>query len=84
MDDIDRSDDAQNRLLEQGLRFGSAPATNEVRLSPIGYCHFCELELTGRRRFCDNDCKIDYEKLANCVVVIPKDDERPITIADLI
>lgn len=59
-DPLDRATVEQDRLLEEQLR--AARANQEKPLPFTGQCHNCEEGLEDPKRFCDADCRDDYEQ----------------------
>lgn len=60
-DPVDRAVVEQERILEEQLRLArQAPVEH---LAYIGCCHNCREPLADSLRFCDVDCRDDYEKI---------------------
>ena len=57
MDDADRAD-REDIIKEQAI---SAIRRRNDALPGIGYCYYCGAELRGGNRFCDAECRDDYE-----------------------
>lgn len=60
-DPVDRAVVEQERLLEEHLRLARDKPVE--RLALIGECHNCSEPLADDLRFCDVDCRDDYEKI---------------------
>lgn len=60
-DPVDRAVVEQERLLEEHLRLARQKPVE--RLAYIGICHYCDEPLADPQRFCDVDCRDDFEKL---------------------
>jgi len=59
-DPVDRAVVEQERLLEEHLR--QALKQPVEKLADLGICHNCHEGTTAGQRFCDADCRDDYEK----------------------
>ena len=59
MDDIDRAQDAAEFMREIDLIHESE--RREATLAAVGVCHNCEASVPAGARFCDRDCRDDYE-----------------------
>lgn len=60
-DPVDRAVVEQEIILQEQLRIArQAPVQ---RLAYVGHCHNCHETLTDPHRFCDVDCRDDYEKI---------------------
>jgi len=60
-DPLDRATVEQERLLEEQLRVARE---NKPKVIPfIGECHNCNEALPPQTRFCDTDCRDDFEKI---------------------
>lgn len=60
-DPVDRAVAEQEIILQEQLRVArQAPIQ---RLAFIGACHNCHEPLTDQHRFCDVDCRDDFEKI---------------------
>ena len=57
MDDADRAD-REDIIKEQAI---AAIRRRNDSLPGIGYCYYCNAELRGGNRFCDAECRDDYE-----------------------
>lgn len=56
-DEIDEANERNDAHLQQSLsNINPAP-----QLPPIGQCHFCFETLKNGNRFCDNECRDDYD-----------------------
>lgn len=60
-DSMDRAAVESERLLEEQLRV--ARSTQPTALPCIGECHNCGEGLEPGHRFCDSDCRDDFEKI---------------------
>lgn len=60
-DPVDRAVVEQDRLLEEQLRIARQKPIQ--RLAFIGSCHNCSEPLDDSQRFCDVDCRDDFEKI---------------------
>jgi hypothetical protein len=60
MDMLDQAQDAAEFLREIDLINESE--RHERELAAIGACHNCEASVPPGARFCDRDCRDDYEK----------------------
>jgi len=59
MDDADLSDLKQEELLRRQIAY---TMTKKPELPATGECYNCEEELPPGARFCDSDCRDDWEK----------------------
>jgi len=60
MDEADRSDEVESRLLQMRIQAVSSKPINTS--NPSGHCLWCE-EPTGiERRFCGPECRDDWSK----------------------
>ena len=61
MDVADIAQSAAERLEEAARRFGPG---GHLAPGPLatGYCLWCEEPLEGGRRWCDSDCRDDWER----------------------
>ena len=57
-DDADRAD----RMIEQTVADAIAAARRARALPYTGLCHWCGDVTGGGRRFCDADCRDDWER----------------------
>lgn len=57
-DEIDQANDRAQRDLELAL---AAAAVHAPPLPATGWCYNCAEPLDDERRFCDEDCRDDYE-----------------------
>lgn len=60
-DDIDRAQDRDAEYTADCVAQVSYKAAQH-RLGYTGHCHFCGDITGGGRRFCDADCRDDYER----------------------
>ena len=60
MDMLDQAQDAANFLHELDLIHESEH--REAALAAVGVCHNCESSVPPGARFCDRDCRDDYER----------------------
>lgn len=60
-DPVDRAVVEQERLLEEQLRLARQKPTEAMIF--IGRCYNCREPLADPQRFCDVDCRDDYEKI---------------------
>lgn len=58
MDDADKAEEREQRQREEGI----ARARSHPSLPPCGACYNCGELLRGDRRWCDADCRTDYER----------------------
>lgn len=56
-DEVDRANDTAQMFLDIALRQRKPPAPE-----PTGYCLNCDEPLDGGRRWCDQDCCLDWER----------------------
>ena len=67
----DVADITADRLeLEEALRRQLAPA--DAGPTPTGRCHNCEAPLEGDARFCDADCRSDWQSRQNMKRILGK------------
>ena len=67
----DIADITTDRLeLEEALRRQLAPVG--IGPAPIGRCHNCEAPLEGEARFCDADCRSDWQARQNMKRILGK------------
>lgn len=59
MDDIDRA-----QAQEQMQRDAAIAAARAGTALATGHCHHCGRRLGALQRFCDSDCRDDYERIA--------------------
>ena len=57
MDDADRAAEYQQAEIERALR-----NVVQERMPYTGKCAWCDAPVEGRKRFCDTDCRDDFEK----------------------
>jgi hypothetical protein len=63
-DEIDRANDLSEAL--HAFKVAEARAKANTReLQPVGYCHWCEEDVTDRRLFCCQACSNDYDRYKN-------------------
>ena len=58
-------DDADKASLHEQMTITAAIKSVRQRskpLPPVGYCYYCSEPLKGGERFCDTDCRDDYER----------------------
>ena len=60
MDALDRAQDTAEYLREIDLINESE--RHEAALAAIGQCHNCEASVPPGARFCDRDCRDDFDK----------------------
>lgn len=56
MDDADRAREFQQAEIERGIRYRK-PAPRYT-----GNCNWCDAPVEARNKFCDADCRDDWEK----------------------
>ena len=59
MDDADKASDQEQMAIKaaiKSVRWHSKP------LPALGCCYYCSEPLKGGERFCDTDCRDDYER----------------------
>ena len=67
----DIADITTDRLeLEEALRRQLAPI--DTGPAPIGRCHNCDAHLEGDARFCDADCRSDWQARQNMKRILGK------------
>lgn len=54
--------DRADSIIDAAVVRGLADVRARSPLSPKGACHFCDQDLAGAARFCDADCRDDFEK----------------------
>lgn len=59
MDDADRASDLNEFILAANLREQSA---HEQPAQATGFCLYCDAPLNPGQRWCDADCRDDWEK----------------------
>lgn len=57
-DEIDIANDRAQQDLDRAL---AAARRHEPPLAPTGFCYNCTKSLPDGHRFCDKDCREDYE-----------------------
>lgn len=57
-DEIDRANERSEQFLQHSL--GNAMKAKPT-MPPIGCCYNCEAPLEGDARFCDSDCRDDFQ-----------------------
>ena len=58
-DEFDRASDQEMQMLERTIAWASS---RPPELTPIGECYNCSAALPEGHRFCDSDCRDDYQK----------------------
>lgn len=59
MDDADRAADREDIAREAAV----AAIRRRIEAIPsLGYCYYCGEALRAGKRFCDSDCRDDYER----------------------
>lgn len=58
-DVIDQGNDRAEQFLAHALGQASSKANS---LPPIGRCYNCESPLEGDKKFCDTDCRDDFQR----------------------
>lgn len=61
MNEVRTGDDIATEREEQFLNHARAQRKREGPV-PCGYCHNCSERVTGNQRWCDEDCRDDWEK----------------------
>ena len=62
MDDADRASEREDIARAAALE----AARRRVKAMPsLGYCYYCGEALRAGKRFCDADCRDDYERQEN-------------------
>lgn len=64
MDDFDRASELETRERAAAVEAARARAAAEARTTPAGSCANCGELLEGDKRFCDQDCRDQYERRA--------------------
>lgn len=59
MDDADRASDREDIARAAAVE---AVRARIERLPSLGYCYYCGEALRAGKRFCDSDCRDDYER----------------------
>lgn len=59
MDIFDQASETEEYYREISIAAHRAKA---VPLPAVGYCHYCEEQLKIGHRFCDTDCRDDYDR----------------------
>jgi len=59
MDDADRASDREDIARAAAVE---AVRARIERLPSLGYCYYCGEALRAGKRFCDADCRDDYER----------------------
>lgn len=59
MDDADRASDREDIARAAAVE---AVRARIERLPSLGYCYYCGEALRPAKRFCDSDCRDDYER----------------------
>ena len=57
MDNADRAD-REDIIREQAI---AAVRRRSKELAPIGFCYYCSEQVPAGSRFCDADCRDEYE-----------------------
>ena len=57
MDDADAADLTQRHNLDAAL------SRRQAALPSSGRCYNCDAVVEGARRFCDSDCRVDWERV---------------------
>lgn len=69
-DPLDRATVEQERLLEEQLRVARETLPKDLPFT--GECHNCSEPLPLQTRFCDSDCRDDYEKRTRPAQGVPR------------
>lgn len=62
-DPVDRASHEEQIALDAAIR--AAREKKVPQLKAIGRCYNCDEELEGDQRFCDGDCRDDYDHRMN-------------------
>lgn len=68
-DPMDRATVESERLLEEQLRV--ARSAKPISLPATGKCHNCDGGVQPTHRFCDSDCRDDYERMKRSRAQLP-------------
>jgi len=61
MDEIDLAQEREDELRQKALLEQAERAEKQKPTLMVGLCNNCERELEGTRRFCNADCRDDWE-----------------------
>lgn len=60
---VDQAQELEELMFNLNMAQHKARAEQQVILRPKGICLFCDAKLDSEARYCDEDCRIDHEKM---------------------
>lgn len=54
--------DRADWVIQAEIAASRAKIQQQVRMTPTGYCFYCDEAVTELKRFCDVDCRDDFER----------------------